>query len=81
VIDGEEWVRALRARDALAARFLGRPEVTMIDIGANETEGRPVLRVHIRGQADALADIPDEVDAIPVRLVYGEYRPEEATPG
>lgn len=53
----------------------------MIDIGADETEGRPVLRVHIRGQADALADIPDEVDAIPVRLVYGEYRPEEATPG
>jgi hypothetical protein len=81
VIDEEEWVRALRTRDALAAQFLGRPEVTMIDIGTDETEGRLVLRIHVRGRADTLAGFPDQFEGIPVQLVYGEYRPEKAEPG
>jgi hypothetical protein len=52
----------------------------MIDIGTDETEDRPVVRVHVRGPADTLPELPDQFDGIPVRLVYGKYRLEEGAP-
>lgn len=74
----EQWARARQARDVLAAEFLDRAEVTMVDIGADEAEGTLVLRVHIRGPVEGLAALPGEFDGIPVQVVYGDYRPEEA---
>lgn len=76
----EQWARARHARDALAVELLDRAEVTMVDIGADEGEDTLVLRVHTRGPAEALAELPREFDGIPVQLVYGDYRPEETGP-
>jgi hypothetical protein len=79
-VNEEQWARARQARDALAAELLGRAEVTMIDIGEDEAQDTLVLRVHIRGPAEALAELPREFDRIPVQVVYGDYRPDEAGP-
>jgi len=52
----------------------------MIDIG-EDPEGRsstPVLRVHIRRDAAFIADLPPEVDGIPIRQVYGDYALQHA---
>jgi hypothetical protein len=71
-----EFRRAERARDLLAAEILGRPEVSMIDIGADQADGAAVVRVHVR-DADTLADvIPAAVDGVRVQVVRGDYRAE-----
>ena len=75
-MDDAEFKRAERARDALAAEILGRPEVSMIDIGADQVDGAAVVRVHLRDEG-ALADkIPAAVNGIRVQVVRGAYRPE-----
>lgn len=51
------------------------------DIG-EDPEGKsdtPVLRVHIRKNATILADLPQEVDGIPIRQVYGNYKLQQAS--
>jgi hypothetical protein len=75
-MDDAEFKRAERARDALAAEILGRPEVSMIDIGADRVDGAAVVRVHLR-DAGALGDmIPVAVNGVRVQVVRGDYRPE-----
>jgi hypothetical protein len=77
----ELWASAQQAQDKLAQQLLSHPEVSLIDIACEpESEGRfskLVLRVHLRqlaaGQAPA---IPEELDGIPVRVVFGDYRIE-----
>lgn len=79
-VDPEFWARARRARAELAAQFLGRPDVSLIDIGndpdATGTEAveQIVLRVHVRRSLTAQAlGLPAEVDGIPVRLIVADY--------
>jgi hypothetical protein len=76
-MDDAEFKRAERVRDALAAEFLGRPEVSMIDIGADQADGAAVVRVHLRDEG-ALGDtIPVAVNGVRVQIVRGAYRPED----
>jgi hypothetical protein len=80
-MDDAEFKRAERARDALAAEILGRPEVSMIDIGADQVDGAAVVRVHLRDEGaldeGALGDnIPAAVGGVRVQVVRGAYRPE-----
>jgi hypothetical protein len=70
------WARADRARDELAALVLGRPHVSMVDIGLDEDGESPLLRVHVRDESAELAELPTEIDGIRVRVVAGDYRPE-----
>jgi len=48
----------------------------MIDIGWDEAQGGPVLRVHLRRSAGDLTGIPPEVEGIPVHVLSGDYRLE-----
>jgi hypothetical protein len=64
------------ARDTLVAELLDRPDVVMIDIGWDEAQGGPVLRVHLRRSAGDLTGIPPEVEGIPVHVLSGDYRLE-----
>jgi hypothetical protein len=72
--------RTRRARDALAARLLGHPAVSLVDIGLDPYAPQsliPVVRVHLHRQASREnLNIPAEVDGVPVRLVTGDYRLE-----
>jgi hypothetical protein len=67
---------ARRARDELAARILGDPSVSMVDIGREDADWALVLRVHVRSGSESLPEIPPEVDGIPVRVVRGDYELE-----
>jgi hypothetical protein len=71
-----ELKRAERARDLLAADILGRPEVSMIDIGADQVDGAAVVRVHLRDTEALVAGIPDVVNGVRVQVVRGDYRAE-----
>ena len=68
------------ARDALATQLLDRPDVVMIDIGRDEANGGPVLRVYVRPSAGELAGIPLEVAGVPVQVLSGDYRLEQPEP-
>jgi hypothetical protein len=81
--DSEFWTRARRARDELEDRFMGHPDVTLIDIGnaPDRAEGNEqiVLRIHVRRRwmetdpAQRVA-FPKEVAGIPVVVVPEEFR-------
>ena len=74
-------MRARKAREQLTSQFLNQFEVSLIDIG-EDPEGKsdtPVLRVHFRQNATILADLPREVDGIPIRQVYGDYKLQRAS--
>jgi hypothetical protein len=77
----ELWARAEHARDKLAGQFLGHPEVSLVDIvyepGSEAQPAHLALRVHLResGARQALV-IPEEIDGIPIRVAFGDYRPE-----
>lgn len=83
-IDLEFLDRARRARDKLGDRFLGHPDVRLIDIGRDpdETENnkatkRIVLRVHVKQSLSTeKLGLPAEIDGIPVRVVVADYRLE-----
>ena len=62
--------RALEGLQALLARFLFAPEVTLMDVGAEAGTGAMVLQLHVRSLAGwtRLAP-PEEVIGIPVRPV------------
>jgi hypothetical protein len=80
-VDDAELRRAEGARNVLAAELLGRPGVSMIDIGADQVDGAAVVRVHVRDAA-ALGDlIPIEVDGVRVEVVRGAYRLEGESSG
>jgi hypothetical protein len=68
--------RARHARDELASRLLGDPMISMVDIGQEDADDQPVVRVHVRSGAESLPEIPPEVDGIPVRVVRGDYELE-----
>jgi hypothetical protein len=72
----EWWARARHARDQLAAQVISHPSVSMIDIGLDPqgTNSTPVLRVHIRQGDASTLNIPSDVDGIPVRIIYGDYK-------
>ncbi len=74
----EWWARARRARDKLAAQVLSHPNVSLIDIGKDDTgvSDTPVLRVHVRQGDVPSLKVPEEVDGIPVRVIRGDYRLE-----
>lgn len=79
--EAEFWERARRARDKLANSLLGRPEVSLIDIGYDPQAGlgkkNIVLRVHLRKASDEEKSIiPQEVDGVPVRIVIADYKLE-----
>jgi hypothetical protein len=68
--------QAERARDLLAAEILGRPEVSMIDIGADQADGAAVVRVHLRDTGALAGVIPAVVNGVRVQVVRGSYRAE-----
>ncbi|MFN8474943.1 MAG: hypothetical protein U0822_22335 [Anaerolineae bacterium] len=68
--------KAEQARDKLVRLVFTDPRVSMVDIGA-EGEGEeqvPVLRVHVKGGAEADEQWPKEIDGIAVRVISGDYR-------
>ena len=69
------WERARRGRDQLAARYLGHPDVTLIDIGLDpqRRSSMPVLRVHVRRADTSLPTAMEDIEGIPVRVIYGNY--------
>lgn len=71
----ERWInRACKARAELEARFLHLPEVSMIDFGIDEAGSEAiVLRLHLRRREAVLAGLPQELEGIPVRVIYGNY--------
>jgi hypothetical protein len=75
-VDDQRSASLEKARDTLAGQLLDRLDVVMIDIGRDESRGRPVLRVHVRRSADDLTGIPLEVEGIPVQVLSGDYRLE-----
>jgi hypothetical protein len=72
-MDDAELKRAERARDALAAELLGRPEVSMIDIGADQADGATVVRVHVRDAASLGDLVPIAINGIRIEVVRGDY--------
>jgi hypothetical protein len=75
-LDEDWWNRARQARARLEAQILAHPDVSLIDIGM-DPQGRsdtPVLRVHIRQGEPSALDLPDAIDGIPVRIVWGDYQ-------
>lgn len=75
-ITTDQWQRARKARQALAARFLGDPAVRMIDIG--KAGGVIAVRIHVDPHAppSALTTFPDHVNGVPVIVVVADYRPQ-----
>ncbi len=73
--------RVRKARAKLERLLAARPEVRLIDVGAEGPGNGVVLRVHLvpGTEASALA-IPGAVDGVAVRVVAGEYR-VQGTPG
>ena len=71
-----ELQRAEHARDVLAAEILDRPEVSMIDIGQDQADGSPILRVHVRDAGMLGGAIPPAVEGVPVQVLLGAYRPQ-----
>jgi hypothetical protein len=78
--DAAWWERARRARDQLAAQYLSHPDVTLIDIGLDpqHRSSMPVLRIHVRRTDTSLPASIDDVEGIPVRIIYGNYRLQSA---
>jgi hypothetical protein len=76
------WAKARKARDQLEKKLLGNPEVSMIDIGLStrSAESAPVLRVHVRKRNACIANLPQEVDGIPVCVIYGNYELQSDMP-
>jgi hypothetical protein len=76
-VSEQPWARAQEARDKLVALLLDHPGVNMIDIGRQGADEGLVLRVHVRADPASTLEIPSELDGIPVRVVRGEYYPED----
>lgn len=78
--DATWWARARRARDHLAAEVMRHPDVRAVDIGGDpEASGEAlVLRVHVRRRDPPGLSMPEAVDGIPVRVIRGDYQPEQA---
>ncbi|HJZ48582.1 MAG TPA: hypothetical protein VKE41_15505 [Roseiflexaceae bacterium] len=75
------WATARAARDRLEASLIHDPNVRMISIGL-DPQGQsklPVLLVHVR-DIGAASSVPTEIDGITVRVVYGDYQPEQGEP-
>lgn len=65
--------RLKRAHRTLSSRVMGRSGVTGTAIG--ERGGTPCLKVYL-SDASAAADVPDEVEGVPVVTeVTGQIRP------
>jgi hypothetical protein len=72
--DAPRGKRALEGLQALLARFLCAPEVTLIDVGADPATGAMVLQVHVRSLVTwSRLGPPEEVNGIPVRAVVPDY--------
>jgi hypothetical protein len=70
--------RALEGLQALLARFLFTPEVTLLDVGSDPGNGGMVLQVHVRSfAARSRLGPPDDVNGIPVRAVVPAYDIED----
>ncbi len=74
----DEWAKARQARNQLAAQVLDHPNVSLVDVGEERAGARLtlVLRVHLRQESASGPEIPNDVNGIPVRVLYGDYRPE-----
>lgn len=79
----QPWrARARRARAQLETLALSDPAVQMVSIGIDpERRGQaPALIVHVRHGATAPAGLPDEIDGMPVRVIYADYQLEQGGP-
>lgn len=80
--NSEIWQRARRARTELEKRYLGHPDVSLIDIAyASVRTDEPeqvVLRIHVRDRwVDSIPEdrvaFPEQFHGFPVTVVPGEY--------
>jgi hypothetical protein len=73
------WARARAARNHLETLIIQDPNVRMIGIGIDpqKQSDLPVLLVHARDPSALSSVVPSHVDGIPVRVVSGDYQPEQ----
>jgi len=72
------WVKARKARDKLIEQVMGYPAVSLVDIG-QDPEGSspmPVLRVHVQVGDISDLKIAQNIDGIPIRVMRGDYQPQ-----
>ena len=71
--------RARAARAQLEPLAMPNPDVRMVSIGIDpeRRSAQPVLIVTLRHGAVPPANIPNDVNGIPVRIVYGDYQLEQ----
>jgi hypothetical protein len=77
--DQRWWNMARKARAQLETLVISHPDVRMVSIGIDpERQGaEPVLIVTVRHGAVVPADVPNDIDGIPVRVTYGDYQLEQ----
>ncbi len=77
--DQHWWNMARQARAQLEALVISNPDVRMVSIGIDpEQQGaEPGLLVTIRQGATVPAGVPNHIDGIPVRVIYGDYQIEQ----
>jgi len=71
--------RARQARAHLETLVMSNPDVQMVSIGIDpeRRSAEPVLIITISHGAPVPAGVPNNIDSIPVRVVYGDYQLEQ----
>lgn len=71
--------RARKARAQLETLVIGNPDVRMVSIGIDpeRRSAEPVLIVTISQGAPVPLGVPNDIDGIPVRVIYGDYQLEQ----
>jgi hypothetical protein len=77
-LDQRWWSMARKARAQLETLIISNPDVRMISIGIDpeQRSADPVLIVTLRHGAAVPPAIPNDIDGLPVRVIYGDYRLE-----
>jgi hypothetical protein len=70
---------AVRVKTAAEAELLKRPGVTGIDVGQRPggAAGQPVIRIYVadKSKAEAEANLPRDIQGVPVELVERRFTP------
>ena len=77
--DQRWWNMARKARAQLETLVIINPDVRMVSIGIDpeRRSAEPVLIVTIRHGAAVPAGVPNDIDGVPVRVIYGDYQLEQ----
>jgi hypothetical protein len=77
--DQRWWAMARKARAQLETLVISNPDVQMVSIGIDPEQhsAEPGLIVTIRHGAAVPADVPNNIDGLPVRVIYANYQLEQ----